>query len=425
MKVIIVDDSRKDLAQARRALAKVLPDVEVTEYDPEQQGAPRSSFNWGLYDLMLIEQDLGTASTGLEWIRRYSHISGFPPVILLADEGDIYFGAQAVQEGASEVLLNRDLAGERLARSVRQALARRPFRSDPTGAATMAVDASILRGVAALQAKATPDGSAIGYRFQRLIGQGAFSRLYLAEPASGGSPLVLKILDLTNLADPKLVERFAREAELIAAINSPRVVRFVSHGFTATYGYIAMEFLAAGDLKQRLVSGLGVAQVIDYARQIAEGLTAIHAHGIIHRDLKPGNILFRSDDRLALADFGISRRLEENSDLTRMGDPIGTPSYFSPEQGTGQPTDHRSDLYSLGVILFEMLTRRKPFRADNAAAMIHQHLHAPVPRLPATLTGFQPLLDRLLAKEPAERPDSAAQFLSLLHQITPELHPAP
>lgn len=417
MKVIIVDDSREDLARARRALAAVLPDVEVTEYDPEQQGMPRATFNWGLYDLLLIDHDLGGTSTGLDWIRRHAGSPGFPPAILLAEEGDVYLGAQAVREGAVDVLLKRDLAGARLADSVAQAVGRRPLATDSTGAATMVIDSSILRDVAALRARITPDGAAIGYRFERLIGQGAFSRLYLAEPAAGGAPLVLKILDLATLSDPYLAQRFEREAELIATIESPRVVRFIAHGFTETYGYIAMEFLPAGDLKIRITRGMEVAQALDYARQIAEGLRAIHAQGIVHRDLKPGNLLFRSEHRLALADFGISRRLEESSDLTQVGGPLGTPSYFSPEQGTGLPTDQRSDLYSLGVILFEMLMRRKPYRADSAPALIHQHLNAPVPALPARLAKYQPLIDKLLAKAPSARHASAAEFLAHLDQL--------
>ena len=118
---------------------------------------------------------------------------------------------------------------------------------------------------------------------------------------------------------------------------------------------------------------------------------AIHAQGIVHRDLKPGNIMFRADDGLALADFGISKRLDRTSDLTNHGSVLGTPNYLSPEQALGRDADQRADLYSAGVIFYEMLTGQKPFRAETASALVYQHVHADVPTLPDCVRGFQPL----------------------------------
>ncbi len=414
MKAIIIDDSREGLARTRRALAGVASNVEVTEYDPEQRGAPPPSFNWALYDVLLIAQNLGGIASGLDWIRRYADARGFPPAILLAEEADVYLGSRAIREGASDILLKRDLDTERLTESLARLRGVRPLPKWTP----LKDDARIMRSVASLGA--TPQGDRIGYRFQRLIGQGAHSRLYLAEPAGGGQPLVLKIVDLANVVEPHLLQRFIREAELISAIDSPQVVRFIAHGFTEHYGYIAMEFLPEGDLKQRIVAGLTPEEAIGYFRQIAQGLSAIHARGIVHRDLKPGNILFASEHRLALADFGISRRLEEHSELTRVDNALGTPNYVSPEQASGAEVDHRTDFYSAGIILFEMLTRRKPFRADNSHAMIHQHLHAPIPLLPAGVAQYQPLIDRLLAKQPADRYDNAEALLAAMDAVSAE-----
>ena len=271
-------------------------------------------------------------------------------------------------------------------------------------------DESIFRSVK-LPNDHTPDGERIGYRFVRLIGQGASSRVYLAERLSDKSTLVLKIMDVASIKEPQALQRFVQEAELVSEVNSPYVVRFLEHGFTKEYGYIAMEFFTRGDLKQRIEHGVSLGDALNYIRHIAFGLSAIHQQGIIHRDLKPGNIMFRSDDSLALADFGISRRLNETSELTRLGSVLGTPNYISPEQALGKTVDHRSDLYSAGVVFFEMLTGRKPFKAETAPALVYQHVHADIPQLPGKLQRYQPLIEMLLAKNAAERFSSADEFV--------------
>lgn len=143
---------------------------------------------------------------------------------------------------------------------------------------------------------------------------------------------------------------------------------------------------------------MSVADALNYLRHIALGLVAIHEQGIIHRDLKPGNIMFRADDGLALADFGISKRRDQTSDLTNHGSVLGTPNYLSPKQALGRNADRRADLYSAGVIFYEMLTGRKPFRAETASALVYQHVHADVPTLPDSVRGFQPLLSRLVSE---------------------------
>jgi serine/threonine protein kinase len=136
-------------------------------------------------------------------------------------------------------------------------------------------------------------------------------------------------------------------------------------------------------LKQKIEKGVPPDAAVDYMRAIARGLRAIHAQDIIHRDLKPGNIMFRADGSLAIADFGIAKRVNETQDLTSGSGVLGTPSYLSPEQAMGLDLDFRSDLYSAGVIFFELLTGRKPYRADSPAGLVYQHLHAEIPRHPA------------------------------------------
>jgi serine/threonine protein kinase len=144
---------------------------------------------------------------------------------------------------------------------------------------------------------------------------------------------------------------------------------------------------------------------------ITYGLDAIHSIGVIHRDLKPANIMFRGDDSLALADFGISKKLGGVTELTTVGQVLGTPHYMSPEQGEGKPLDYRSDLYSAGVLLYELLAGVKPFTGHTAAALIYQHVHSEIPRLPAELDHYQDIIDRVLAKNPDDRYQTAKEFI--------------
>jgi serine/threonine protein kinase len=173
-----------------------------------------------------------------------------------------------------------------------------------------------------------------------------------------------------------------------------------------------MEFLGAGSLAERLSSALEPARALAYARDVGSALTAIHEAGILHRDLKPANIMFRDDGSLALIDFGLAKQMRLHAAITGTGQIFGTPYYMSPEQGHAEPTDERSDLYSLGCILYEMLTGERPFSASSPMGVIYRHAHAPRPRLERSLTHFQPLLDRMLAVDRAERYQSAAEFLA-------------
>ena len=166
------------------------------------------------------------------------------------------------------------------------------------------------------------------------------------------------------------------------------------------------------------------AQALRIALQLACALQAIHAAGVLHRDLKPGNVVLREDGSLALIDFGLSRHAAVPLDATDRELISGTPQYMSPEQGHGEPIDERSDLYSLGVILYEMLTGRKPFTAEKPMAIVYLHRKAPLPVLPEPLLGLQPLLERLLAKAPADRFESAAAAAAAVQQALEDLFAA-
>lgn len=420
--VLIIDDSRDFRSLLRLFLNKQFDDVDIEEYDLENLGRPREDFPWDNYDVLLLDYNLGPDENGLEWLKDYRSSPGFPPTIILTAEGDEYTAVKAIKLGASDYLNKKDITPTTLSGTIREALEFTPANKEREQQ-DMQDATQIIKSIKdrAEPQKADkdvvpPQRLEIGYRFVRQIGKGAMSTVYLAERVEDQLTVVLKVLDLTHSIDPTLVARFRLEAELIAGIRSPFVVCIYDHGITDEYGFIAMEFFSRGDLKQRMEMGLTADVAVIYMTHIVYGLDAIHKNGVIHRDLKPANIMFRGDDSLALADFGISKRLGGVSELTLAGQILGTPNYMSPEQGQGKAIDARSDLYSAGVLFYEMLTGEKPYMAKTASAMIEQHIHAEIPRLGGELARYQPLVDRMLAKEPDDRYQSAAELIRVLEQ---------
>ena len=202
-----------------------------------------------------------------------------------------------------------------------------------------------------------------------------------------------------------------QEYELIAELDHPNIVRIYDLGVGDDHAHIAMEYLDGGDLKKRLIDGINEPNAVRYFRQIAGALGEIHKVGILHRDLKPGNIMLRRDNSIALIDFGLAKRMRLKMEITDSGEIFGTPYYMSPEQGHGTAVDLRSDLHSLGIIFYEMLTGEKPFKADSAMGIIFKHAKSPVPLLPPRLSKYQALINMLLAKDPDNRLQSAEEIV--------------
>lgn len=239
-----------------------------------------------------------------------------------------------------------------------------------------------------------------GYRLERLLGRGGMARVYLAIQESLSRPVALKILAEPDA--PTFRERFFQEGRVVAALNHPNVVTIHDLGQVGELYYTSMEYLDGGDLRVRLPS-LSLPERLDVVETLCDVLSFVHAKEIVHRDLKPGNVLFRGNGTALLGDFGIAKHLRESGNLTASGEAIGTPFYLSPEQIRGDGLDGRSDLYSLGIMLYELLTGAKPFDGGNYASTLIMHLQAPVPRLPEAFRVLQPALDGLLAKSPDDR----------------------
>jgi serine/threonine protein kinase len=262
-----------------------------------------------------------------------------------------------------------------------------------------------------------------GFRLIRKLGEGGMSLVWLAQrdgpPGKEGNvpEVVLKLLPIHDEHGGEALQRFIQEYALISQIDHPNVAKIYEQGFGETHAFIAMEYFPGGDLRSLTRTGLkpDVAQAV--LIQIAGALAAIHARGIIHRDMKPDNVMLRNDGSLALADFGIAKHLEMNMTRTKHGEVFGTPYYLSPEQALGAPVDRRSDIYSLGVMLYEMLAGKKPYYADNAQALLYQHVHAPVPTLPAHNARFQSLVSKMMAKRPQDRFASADEIIEAVLKL--------
>ncbi|MFL5908913.1 MAG: Stk1 family PASTA domain-containing Ser/Thr kinase [Solirubrobacterales bacterium] len=261
-------------------------------------------------------------------------------------------------------------------------------------------------------------GSVVDERYQlkQKIGSGGMADVWLADDLELDRNVAIKILHDRFAQDKEFVQRFQREAQSAAGLQHPNVVGIFDRGaFRDTY-FIAMEYVEGPSLKELVKGGMGVKDAIDFTRQILNAARFAHRKGIVHRDLKPQNVLIDTEGRVRVADFGIARG--ENSDITGTGSVMGTAQYLSPEQAQGKPTTPRSDIYSIGVILYEALTGRVPFEGDSAVAVALKQV-SEAPRRPSAINpDIPPALDavvmRALAKDPDARFKDADAFLRAL-----------
>jgi len=259
-----------------------------------------------------------------------------------------------------------------------------------------------------------------GYRIERKLGIGGMSTVYLALQSSLKRWVALKVMSPALVQDEAFVARFIREARTVAQLAHPNIIKIYATGADEKQPFMAMEYLSGGNLQQRINGHpLSLLQVFNVGRGVASALSCAHEAGIVHRDIKPANILFRPEGSVVLGDFGIAKAMVGATAVTALthANSIGTPSYMSPEQVRGSCIDARSDQYGLGAVLFECLTGRPPYWAESAFCVAFQHIHEPVPTLPQARACFQPLLDRLMAKEPDKRFASADEILPVLYAL--------
>lgn len=260
-----------------------------------------------------------------------------------------------------------------------------------------------------------------GYRIVRRIGDGGMATVYLAVQTGLDRSVALKVLKLRDDPDQESIARFENEARTIARLDHPHIVRIFDVGRSdAGQLYFTMQFLPAGDLSRQR-DRRHPARIIEIMRALLSALAYAHDEGVVHRDVKPENILFDAENQPQLADFGIALSRTAQLRVTQVGATVGSSGYMSPEQARGMATDGRSDLYSLGIVLYELLTGDMPFHGPDALSVAIAHVEDPIPQLPAAQSPWQPLLDGSLAKDPDQRFDHARHMLAALEHAAPAI----
>jgi eukaryotic-like serine/threonine-protein kinase len=402
MRILIIDDDQDLRALLAHYIAQQWPDAAIEQYNPLENAIPDESFALGSYDVVILDYMLGRGD-GLHWLTEFKKRPDCPKILFLTGAGNEIIAVRAMKAGADDYQRKQELTREKLITSLRD------LTSD-AAAKTLSPDLA-----------ARMEGHTIGGRVKipgikvlHLIGEGGMSRVYLASRERDDEPLVVKILRNEVTADRRALARFMEEYSLVERIQSPHVARVYDHGTSDEHAYLVMEFFEGGDLNKRLAGKALQPEVsLRLFRELMLALGDIHEKGILHRDLKPQNLMFRNDGSLAIVDFGIAKHIDA-ADLTGHGEILGTPRYMSPEQVQGKALDLRTDIYSAGVLLFQMLTGQHLFDGDSAVEVALHHLNTPPPPLPESLGAYQRLIDKLVEKDRDARFRNADEVLGFL-----------
>ena len=459
-RLLVIDDAKDVQDLISYCARRNWPQAEVDWYDPVAKGKPDADFDWSRYDFVFLDAHFGVAGEGgLNWLKEFSRDGKLPPVIVLTDRVSEESSAIARKLGARYYIDKHDLSPRLLASAVEAIVENRawigPNGNDDLDDDDMVemedLDAVIEAELPALDLElyddegseaiveselagvfgtdgdepnlqeigeplqSLPFNVAIpGYKPLRILSSSASSLVLLAEREKNNRLTVLKVISTDVQDDKKVLKRFMREQRMLSKLRHPNVVKIYAGGVTDDSAYIAMEYFPGGDLRKRIDAGIPEGRALEYFRGIAKGLGAAHEVGIVHRDIKPANILIRKDNTLAIADFGISKSLGASTAITVVGFVMGTPFYISPEQIDGEPATTCSDLYSLGVILFELLTGERPYPQTRLPALLRAHTEDPLPKLPEKYASMQFVLDGLMAKNPMERFQSVPELLVAL-----------
>src|SRR5438067_8773024 len=387
VRILIIDDDPDLRNLLGHYIKQRWPDWTVDEYDPLEHNFPAAEFPLGSYQTVILDYMLGRGD-GLEWLQRLKARPDCPKILFLTGAGNEIIAVRAMKAGADDYQRKQELTRERLLTSLHEL--------------TAGVKEKTLSPELASRMEGHSLGAKIripGIKVLRLIGEGGMARVYLASRESDDEPLVVKLLRREVLANKTALARFMEEYSLVERIQSRHVARIYDHGQSEEHAYLVMEFFEGGDLNKRLAGkALDPLEALRVFRELMFALGDIHEKGILHRDLKPQNLMFREDGTLAILDFGIAKHIDA-IDRTREGEVLGTPRYMSPEQVQGRALDLRTDIYSAGVLLYQMLTGQHLFEVETAMEVALHHINTMPSSLPEHLSQYQRLLDKLVEKD--------------------------
>jgi DNA-binding response OmpR family regulator len=408
-RLLIVDRDARYREWLRNHLGVLFPEGAVSAVDAREFESRMEALTRQDFDLVMFVAQFGYSpedphSEGLEWLRLLRDLPDFPAVIALAEDGNELTAVRALQLGALDYLPKRLVSPDRLRTAVKLALRR--VELDAAQAAEPAEENSDASRITRSLRDPIP-----GYTIRKTIGESDKALVYLANSEKLGTDVALKVTKSEN-DDQEEQQVFAREYGALSALANPAIVTIYDYGTNAGREFLAMEYFPRGDFKSRLLRGILEADALRYLEQIARALQVVHEAGILHRDLKPPNLMLRENDTLVLIDFGLARSV--GGAHTRTGVLRGSPYYMSPEQALGEDLDGRTDLYSLGILFYEMVTGRKPYTGHSAIDVLQQHVTAPIPQLPHSHMHLQSLLEGFIAKSRGDRFATANQAIEAI-----------
>jgi serine/threonine protein kinase len=403
-RVLIMRHASGLVNRARRLAIVKWPAAKLEVHDLAAYGKPPTDFRWDRYAHLLIDDEY-LRKEGLLWLSELRSKPNFPKIVRVLPEPGRHTPPAEIDVKAPPMQ----------PRKPENKASTRPEPASDSPSMIARVETRRLADAEAVLKLAGIEG----FTPVKPLGSGATANVCLCERVSDKQQVVLKILKGEGSGDSDLLSRFVQEYFAASSIDSPYVAKVFEHGFTESHAYIVMEYFPSGDLRARVARDRpNVEESLIIIGSILSALTSVHAAGIIHRDLKPANVMFREDGTIALVDFGSARRDADPVAKTLAGVVIGTPYYLSPEQALGGTADERSDLYSVGVMLYELLTGQRMYAAASLVALFEMHKNAPIPKLPENLSRHQPLLERLVSKKPEERYTSAAEAFQALMEFS-------
>jgi DNA-binding NarL/FixJ family response regulator len=400
--LVVVGGDTKRLQWLTHHVTSHWPSAQVTTLRAGESAPLSRLISERIPDAVILQADFANdalAGVALNTMTQLLRMQPALNCIVLAENGNEMSAVRALKSGAKDYLPSAQITRDQLLAAVGEACSKRRLAAQAAAMMAQSENSTII--------------DVPGYSIVKEIATSNFSSVFLARSERLRRNVVLKVMTRgeseREMGD---AERFQREYEIISSITHRAIAEIYDFGSLTGHLYLAMEYFPCGDLRDRLRNPLSVDESLYYLRAIAEALRVIHVFGILHRDLKPANVMLREDNSPVLIDFGLARRSLDEIGNTGVGQVLGSPYYISPEQAQGQRVDVRTDLYSLGVMFYEMLTGQRPYGGRSAVAIMSQHTSSPVPLLPEATSMQQPLLDRLMAKQQSARYTSADELLA-------------